>query len=244
MTVMQSIEWENEFLSQIGRAIDRAREGKSDQWISDRATALGNPISRTAVSEYRRGIRKTISVTDWLTLAAALGVPPVSLLFPDLPDGTTHLFPELPEVNSFDALLWVIGERQTLPEGFDVLFNLENGDMMGEVTGLREYRKSIEFNQSVHDRRNEDDPSREKQLLDALRRLKSLFQEMHALEAPFKLFDHFGTEEERKRTMDAFVNALQEKQSELSKLEATITELGGVFQDEEVHQYENVDDEH
>lgn len=241
---MQSTEWENEFLSQIGRAIDRAREGKSDQWISDRATALGNPISRTAVSEYRRGIRKTISVTDWLTLAAALGVPPVSLLFPDLPDGTTHLFPELTEVNSFDALLWVTGERQTLPEGFVPLFNLENGDLIGEATGVRQYRNYIGVNQGMHDLRNEADPSRETQLLDALRQLDSLFQEMHDLESPFKFFDHLGTEEDRKRTMDAFVNALQEKQSELSKLEAAITELGGVLQDEEVTQYENDNGKH
>lgn len=239
MTAMQSTEWEEKFLSQIGKAIDQARGEKSDQWIANRTTKLGNPISRTAVSEIRRGIRKTISVTDWLTLAAALGVPPISLLFPELPDGTTELFPELPEVNSFDALLWIIGERQTLPEGSDVLVNPENSEMMGIVTGVREYRSSIDFQASDLDYRSEDDPSREKQLLDTLHSLKSLLQEIRQLKFPFQVFEHLGTEEERNQAMDSFTKALQTKQSELSKLESRIEKLGGVIQDQVVTEDDN-----
>ncbi|MFV8381305.1 hypothetical protein [Corynebacterium hindlerae] len=237
MTDMQSSEWQKELVSRIGRAIDRAREGKSDQWIADRTRAMGNPLSRTAVSEYRRGIRKTITVADWLTLAAALGVPPVSLLFPDLPDGPVDLLPAAPATNSFDALLWVIGERQTIPEGFDVLFALDTGEMMGEVTGIREYRKTLGPASGPLDLRDEEDPSKELCLLDKLHELRKLFVELSAIESPFKIFEIIGSESERQQIMDSYIKRLTEKQEQIKKIDELIESWGAIVQEETVTQY-------
>lgn len=243
MTEMQSKEWHEEIIQNIGRAIEKAREGKSDRWIADRTDHLGNPLSRTAVSEYRRGVRKTISVADWLTLAAALGVPPVSLLLPELPDGSISLFPELGEVNQFDALLWIIGERQTLPEGFDLLVSLDGFEPMGEVSGRREYRSSIEFSGGPFDLRNEEEPSREKRLISAVNELRTALDEVRDIRSPFEVFEHLGDESAKRQAVDMYVKQLQEKQKEIEKIEARISKLGGVIQDEQVLEYDQ-DGEH
>ena len=243
MTEMQSKEWHEEIIQNIGRAIEKAREGKSDRWIADRTDHLGNPLSRTAVSEYRRGVRKTISVADWLTLAAALGVPPVSLLLPELPDGSVSLLPELGEVNQFYALLWIIGERQTLPEGFDLLVSLDGFEPMGEVSGRRQYRSSIEWTRGALDLRGEEEPSREKRLLDAVRDLRKALDEVQNIRSPFDVFEHLGDEAAKRQAVDMYVKQLQEKQKEIEKIEARISKLGGVIQDEQVLEYDQ-DGEH
>lgn len=234
---MQSKEWQEEIIANIGQAIEKAREGKSDRWIAERTEKLGNPLSRTAVSEYRRGVRKTISVADWLTLAAALGVPPVSLLLPELPDGSISLLPELGKVNQFDALLWIIGERQTLPEGFDLLISLDDFKPMGEVSGRREYRSSIEFRGGPFDRRHEEEASREKQLISAVNELKTALDEVRDIRSPFDVFDHLGDEAAKRQAVDMYVKQLQEKQKEIEKIEARISKLGGVIQDEQILEY-------
>lgn len=238
MTEMQSKEWHEEIIQNIGRAIEKAREGKSDRWIADRTNHLGNPLSRTAVSEYRRGVRKTISVADWLTLAAALGVPPVSLLLPELPDGSISLLPALGEVNQFDALLWIIGERQTLPEGFDLLVSLDGFEPMGEVSGRREYRSSIEISGGPFDRRNEEEASREKRLISAVNELKTALDEVRDIRSPFEVFEHLGDESAKRQAVDMYVKQLQEKQKEVEKIEARILNLGGVIQEEQVLEYD------
>lgn len=107
---MESHEWAERFTKNMGTAIDKARQGKSDQWIADRTKELGHPLSRTAVSEYRRGIRKSMPITDLMVLAAALEVPPVALLFPGLATEEVEALPG-ESLASIEALQWFTGER-------------------------------------------------------------------------------------------------------------------------------------
>lgn len=243
MTGMQSNEWQKELVARIGRAIDRARDGKSDQWIADRTERLGNPLSRTAVSEYRRGIRKTITVADWLTLAAALGVPPVSLLFPDLPDGPVDLFPSTPMVNSFDALLWVTGERISFPEGSDVLLAMDDGRPMAEVAGKREYRDTLGPYSGPLNWRDEHESSNEGYVLAQLRELKKLLVELSEIETPFKLFDYLGPESERQQVMDSYIKRLTEKQRQITKIDELLKSRGAIVQEEALTPFEDEDGE-
>lgn len=235
---MQSKEWHEEIIANIGRAMEKARDGKSDRWIAERTDHMGNPLSRTAVSEYRRGVRRSISVADWLTLAAALGVPPISLLLPELPDGTVDLLPALGEVNQFDALLWISGERQTLPDSSDLLFSLADGEPMGEVSGRREYRSSIEWNQGPLDLRNEQEPSREMQLLSAVHELRKVLAEVQEIRSPFDVFERLGDEAAKRQAVDLYIKQLQEKQKDVEKIEARILKLGGVIREEQVLEYD------
>ncbi|WP_141743365.1 hypothetical protein [Corynebacterium sp. HMSC08F01] len=130
---MDTKEWAEDFTAQIGVGIERSRRGRSDQWIADRTAELGHPISRPAISEYRRGKRKYMPVTDWLVIAAALEVPPISLLFPGLPDKPVSLLPDRGPVVAFDAVEWISGERINAPNGEEPLFGLEGPDVTHSI---------------------------------------------------------------------------------------------------------------
>lgn len=113
VTEMQSPEnWAEAFTKTIGHAIDQARHGKSDQWIANQTKELGQPISRTAISEYRRGVRKNVPVTDLIVIARVLRVPPIYLLFPDLPEGPSFPFPGQPDTAAVDGMRWFTGESE------------------------------------------------------------------------------------------------------------------------------------
>lgn len=236
---MQSKKWQEEIIANIGQAIEKAREGKSDRWIAERTEKLGNPLSRTAISEYRRGVRKTISVADWLTLAAALGVPPVSLLLPELPDGRLNLLPATGEVNQLDALMWITGERQTLPDDFNPLFSLDTGEEMGEVEGRREYRTgSFETEQGPLDLRHEQHPSREQNLLSNVRQLQTILKEMQEIQGFFDFLEQLGEETSKQQALETYISRLQKKQVELEEVESRIEKLGGVIREEHVVEYD------
>lgn len=234
LTDMQSKEWQEEIIANIGRAMEKAREGKSDRWIAERTDKLGNPLSRTAVSEYRRGVRKSVSVTDWLTLAAALGIPPISLLLPELPDGNIDLLPVLREVNQLDALMWIAGERQTLPSGCSLPPSPDSNARTGEVSGRRDYRSDVEQGQGPLDLHDELEPSREQSLLIAVRHMRKVLNEIRAIRGPFEVFEHLGDEASKQQAIELYIKRMQKKQAELAEVEAWIVGLGGVIQDEQV----------
>lgn len=230
-------------MHQVGRGIDAARHGKSDQWIADRTKKLGHPLSRTAISEYRRGVRKTISVTDWLIIAAALGVPPVSLLFPGVPDGRVTLLPSLHAVVAFDAVQWVAGERQTIPKGFDALFDMETGEMVGYVEGRRDYRRHLmPEEQSSIDLRSESDASPEKTILDASRGIAGIYGQFRTLTNESWRDMSDLPDEVRKSIVESTTSKIGELNEQLKKLEELAKRFGGTIQDEEVTQYSDGDD--
>lgn len=237
-------QWIEKMASQIGRGIDAAREKRSDQWIADRTAHLGHPISRTAISEYRRGKRKSMPVTDLMVISAALGVPPVTILFPGLPDTPVAFLPVVGEPVALDALLWFTGERQTLPDGVDVMISLEDGEIAGHVEGKREYRTNIEYTGGgPYDLRfPESEAGPAKQLLDACRELVSAFGDYHRIEiAPFMVFEDNLSSEQRTAHLKAHMQLVQDLDAQIKELEARITALGGVIQEETHHSYDEAE---
>ena len=95
--------------SAMAATIKTRRGDRSGQWLADRCKALGHPISRTALWEIENGKRRTIAVAELLVIAAALDVPPVQLVFPDLPDGPAEALPDM-RMSSLDAVRWITGE--------------------------------------------------------------------------------------------------------------------------------------
>lgn len=81
---------------------------KSAQWISDRTAELGYLVSRSTIADLEIGRRKHVLVPELLVLAAALEVPPMQLLFPDLPHGDTEVLPGV-NMRAVDAVLWTVG---------------------------------------------------------------------------------------------------------------------------------------
>jgi transcriptional regulator with XRE-family HTH domain len=102
-------DWVEGVHRRIAAAIKTARANRSAQWLADETERLGYPISRAAIANYESGRKKGLDVAELLVLAAALRIPPLTLLFPRLPDGAVELLPGL-EINSWDAAAWFSGE--------------------------------------------------------------------------------------------------------------------------------------
>lgn len=101
--------WASALVKRVGLAIKAARHGRSAAWLSDRTAELGYRISPTVIAKLDSGHRGTVlGVAELLILAAALDVPPLALLFPDLPAGRVETLPGQ-RMSSMDAYLWATG---------------------------------------------------------------------------------------------------------------------------------------
>ncbi|WP_065289904.1 transcriptional regulator [Mycolicibacter kumamotonensis] len=102
-------DWVGVLHLRVAAAIKKARGNRPAQWLADETERLGHPISRSALANYESGRKKGLDIGELIVIAVALKVPPVALLFPELPDGAVELVPDVP-VSSEDALAWFCGE--------------------------------------------------------------------------------------------------------------------------------------
>ncbi|ORJ52569.1 hypothetical protein [Mycobacterium simiae] len=93
----------------MAAAIKTGRASRSAQWLADETERLGHPISRAAIANYESGRKKGLDVAELLVLAAALRIPPLAILFPEVPDGPVELLPGVQTTN-WDAAAWFSGE--------------------------------------------------------------------------------------------------------------------------------------
>lgn len=134
----------------IGREVLRLRGDRSALWLSNRTEELGFKVSRGGISQLETGKRQSISVAEWLILAAALEVPPLQLLAPTWPLGTVEALPRV-SIPTGEFQEWFEGtveyrnhftesenERAALVkklEAFDaVMFKISTWDDMDEET--------------------------------------------------------------------------------------------------------------
>lgn len=102
--------WARALVERVGKTVKEARKGRSAAWLSDRTAELGYRISPTVIAKLDSGHRgDVLSVAEWLILSAALDVTPMSLLFPDIPDGPVDMLPGVQQT-SFTAAVWVAGD--------------------------------------------------------------------------------------------------------------------------------------
>jgi len=109
----QQQDWGTDWTARIGQVILELRKarGMSAQDLADRCSELGYPIPRSTIANMETRARKTVPVQEIAVLAAALGVPPVRLLF-DLRAGDAEL-----EVTPgamglpIEAIGWFSGQR-------------------------------------------------------------------------------------------------------------------------------------
>lgn len=107
-------QWELDTHLRIAEGVRRARGARSAQWLADRTADLGHPITRAQIANYESGRKKTLDITELLVIAAALEVPPVVLIYPDLPDADVEVLPEQ-FVSSIAALIRFTGEQDKNP---------------------------------------------------------------------------------------------------------------------------------
>lgn len=108
--------WSEEFHRRLASAIKGARGSRSAQWLADQTELLGHPISRAAIANYESGRKKGLDVTELMVLAAALRLPPLALLFPQLPDGRVEVLPGLTG-SCWDGVAWFSGEERSPDSG-------------------------------------------------------------------------------------------------------------------------------
>src|SRR6476469_3816739 len=89
-----ALSWAAAMVKRVGVAAKRERGSKSAKWVSERTKELGYPISPTVIAKLDSGHRgEVLSIAELLIIAAALDIPPIALLYPDMPDGVVEVIP-------------------------------------------------------------------------------------------------------------------------------------------------------
>jgi transcriptional regulator with XRE-family HTH domain len=104
--------WQLELAKRVGDAVKARRTAlkMTAQQLAERSKELGYPVTRVAISKIESNSRAgKVDVAELMALAAALDVPPVALLFPDLPEGDVEILPG-ESGPSVAALFWFTGE--------------------------------------------------------------------------------------------------------------------------------------
>lgn len=90
--------------ARIARAIKDARGQKSAQVIADETERLGLRLTRDTIANIENGRKKSVEVPELIILAKALGVPPLSLIYPDLVDTPVEALPGVDKTSGDAAL--------------------------------------------------------------------------------------------------------------------------------------------
>ncbi|MFE0189271.1 helix-turn-helix domain-containing protein [Streptomyces sp. NPDC058989] len=113
-TMEQSMEWGERLAATIAGEILRYRRNQkmSAQRLSDRCAELGMEVPRATISNLENGRRTSVSVAELLVLAAALDVPPATLVFPV---GYAEQTEALPGAMTppYEAVRWFGGEEHS-----------------------------------------------------------------------------------------------------------------------------------
>lgn len=108
--------WQKDMTVRIGSEVKRLRGDHSTLWLERATERLGFKVSRTSISQLENGNRTSISVAEWLVLAAALDVPPALLLYPDYPYGVVDYLPGKRDTTP-NATDWISGHNSFVHDG-------------------------------------------------------------------------------------------------------------------------------
>lgn len=103
--------WRTAIAENFGKSVEAARKaaGLTAVELAKRTKEYGHPISRVAVTKIENNKRAgKVDLAEVISLALALGIPPVQLLYPELPDGKVEVWPGV-ETTSIEALQWFSG---------------------------------------------------------------------------------------------------------------------------------------
>ncbi|BAX96324.1 putative DNA-binding protein [Mycobacteroides stephanolepidis] len=94
--------------ARIAAAIKAARGDRSAQWLADRTSELGCPITRAQIANYESGRKKGLDIAELIVLAAALETSPVNLVYPGPYQDSVEVLPGR-ESSEFIASQWFSG---------------------------------------------------------------------------------------------------------------------------------------
>ena len=180
-------DWADGVHRSIAAAIKDARANRSAQWLADQTQRLGHPISRAAIANYESGRKKTLDIAELLVLAAALRIPPLTLLFARLPDGPVELLPGV-QTTSWDAAAWFSGEASSPDPDNDPWPTSKEYELIRAVRDRRSQllatAQFIDYSRQALRRAAEDhrNPTIDPEIRAITEQLRSLKQELTRLE--------------------------------------------------------------
>lgn len=133
--------WQEDQARRFGEEVKRWRTtmGLSAVKLAARTAELGFPVTSVAISKIESNSRAgKVDLAELLVLARALGVAPLQLVFPELPDGRVQMLPT-EERRSIEALTWASGEY-SLPSQWPT----NDLDMLYESRQYHLYRMEAE----------------------------------------------------------------------------------------------------
>ncbi len=153
---MEQQPWDAGWSATIGRLIRQERDAQalSAQELSDKCAALGYRIARGTIAKTENGDRRHVPLQEVAVIAAALDVPPVTLMFDVTAGDTPHLVTPDLEMPPIGAIEWWSGN--------DV-----------ETYGLRIARTEQELQHAVARFAKRDDDERPERQLSYLRAVRS-----------------------------------------------------------------------
>ena len=79
----EEVPWGARWSAGIGRNVGKARRavGLTGEQLAQKTKQIGHEVTRSVIANIETGRRETVTVQDIAVLAAALGVPPVALLY-------------------------------------------------------------------------------------------------------------------------------------------------------------------
>jgi transcriptional regulator with XRE-family HTH domain len=122
--------WQEARSKAFGRAVADHRNalGLTASQLSDRTRTLGFPITRSTIARIEGNHRAgKVDLSEVTTLAAALDLSPIQLIFPDLVDGLVQLLPTR-TMTSANAAAWFDGTGPPLPREVEPAVNDDEAD--------------------------------------------------------------------------------------------------------------------
>ncbi|EYT53522.1 helix-turn-helix domain-containing protein [Kocuria sp. UCD-OTCP] len=126
--------WATTTTHRIGKNIAavRKRKNMTAQTLADRCTELGVAMKRTSIANLENERRDSVTVTDLIVIAAALDVPPVTLIYPTAQAGEPIEMVGGTTATTFDALSWFSGTAALTPGEAD-----EDVALIQNLQGIR-----------------------------------------------------------------------------------------------------------
>lgn len=110
-------EWASARAGEFGATVKHWREklGLSAAALAKRTEEVGYPITRGTIAKIEGNYRSgKVDLAEVVALASALGVPPIELLFPGMPDRPVEALPGRTKT-AWEAARWFTGERSAMP---------------------------------------------------------------------------------------------------------------------------------
>lgn len=209
-------EWRQNLADQFGKNLlywRKTKRGLTAQKLSDLTEHIGPHISRGTIAKIEGNHRGgKIEVSELITLARALDVPPAILLFPRYPSGLVSLFPDEMlgsfTCPAFFAAEWFAG-RSTLP-----LVPVDEGDAVVMKQGTDQWERMVK-------------------LVDEREALAAETYEL--LDGPLAEVIEAGLEHvprEARLRAERFLNEKKQHRDRIEELNTRIEALGGFIGDE------------